>query len=49
MDKDEIIRDLEQRIAHLEHYLREIKEIASLSEGVEFYAMLAAKGLSPNN
>ncbi len=41
-----LVASLRQRIAHLEYYLTEIKEIALLSEGVEFYAMLAEKGLA---
>lgn len=37
--------ELLDRIADLELCLEEIETIALLSEGVEFYAMLARKGL----
>jgi len=36
---------LQQRIDRLRESLREIRDIAKISEGVEFYAMLAERGL----
>jgi hypothetical protein len=38
-------KTLEDRIADLEACLRDIEKIALASEGVDFYAMLARKGL----
>ena len=40
---------LDQRIQDLEDSLREIRDIARASEGVEFYAMLADKALREKN
>jgi len=40
---------LEERIKSLEGSLREIRDIALVSEGVEFYAMLADKALKEKN
>ena len=40
---------LEERIKSLEGSLREIRDIARVSEGVEFYAMLADKALQEKN
>ena len=40
---------LDQRIQDLEDSLREIRDIARASEGVEFYAMLADKALKEKN
>ena len=40
---------LEERIKSLEGSLREIRDIALASEGVEFYAMLADKALKEKN
>lgn len=40
---------LEERIKYLEGSLREIRDIARVSEGVEFYAMLADKALKEKN
>ena len=40
---------LEERIKYLEGSLREIRDIARVSEGVEFYAMLADKELKKKN
>ena len=40
---------LEERIKSLEGSLREIRDIARVSEGVEFYAMLADKALKEKN
>ena len=40
---------LEERIKSLEGSLREIRNIALVSEGVEFYAMLADKALKEKN
>jgi len=40
---------LDQRIQDLEDSLREIRDIARVSEGVEFYAMLADKALREKN
>tara|TARA_R110000751_G_scaffold56451_4_gene120420 strand:+ start:3686 stop:4147 length:462 start_codon:yes stop_codon:yes gene_type:complete len=37
---------LQMRIEHLEAALTEIRDVARVSEGVEFYAMLAEKGLA---
>jgi uncharacterized protein (UPF0147 family) len=37
------------RINNLEHMLREIKDIAQISKGGEFYTMLADKALNQNN
>jgi uncharacterized protein (UPF0147 family) len=37
------------RINDLEHMLREIKAIAKISKGGEFYTMLADKALNQNN
>ena len=40
---------LDQRIQDLEDSLREIRDVARASEGVEFYAMLADKALKEKN
>jgi len=40
------VKDLEARIKLLEETLIEIRDIARASDGVEFYAMLAERGLN---
>ncbi len=40
-----MMKDLNNRIKDLEACLEEIERVALVSEGVEFYAMLARKGL----